>query len=338
MNGLLKMINPLDQVIRSKFQSANQIVLSSHIRPDQDAIGSLIGLGLALEKSGKHVQMVLSDSISAGMRFLEGTEKVTKSITEPFDLFVSLDCSDPIRLGKALLEGTTVDINIDHHLSNLNFGHVNLVEPENVATSALIAEHLTSWGLEIDRPIATALLMGVLGDSLGFRTSNTTSQTLRLAAELMEYGISMSDLYTKTLVRRSYSAARYWGLGLSNLVQLKGIIHTTLKLEDRKKVAYTGNDDADLINLLSTIDSASIAIVFVEQNHEKVKVSWRAIPGLDVSKLALSFGGGGHPAASGAEISGSIEEIQQKVITATVEFLKKNDNKTTEIKGEELLI
>jgi phosphoesterase RecJ-like protein len=80
--------------------------------------------------------------------------------------------------------------------------------------------------------------------------------------------------------------------------------------------------------MLSTIDNASVAVVFVEQSKEKVKVSWRAIPGLDVSKLALSFGGGGHPAASGAEISGSLNEIQERVLTATYDFVKKNDNKT----------
>lgn len=321
------MSNRIDLEIRSAFAKANRIVLVSHIRPDQDAIGSLLGLGSALESAGKQVQMVLTDSISVGLRFLEGAEKVSKAPESPFDLFVSLDCSDPKRLGNALGEGIDVDINIDHHLSNLNFGRINLVEPENVATSAVIAEHLEAWGLELNKTVATALLMGILGDSLGFRTSNTSSNTLRLAANLMDYGISMSELYTKTLVRRSFPAAKYWGLGLTNLKKSDGVIHTTLTLDDRKTALYTGNDDADLINMLSTIDNASVAIVFVEQSKEKVKVSWRAIPGLDVSKLALSFGGGGHPAASGAEIPGTLNEIQEKVLTATIDFVKKNDNK-----------
>jgi phosphoesterase RecJ-like protein len=138
----------------------------------------------------------------------------------------------------------------------------------------------------------------------------------------------MSELYTKTLIRRSFSAAQYWGIGLSKLQKKDGVIFTTFTLEDRKKVSYSGNDDADLINLLSSIDSSSIALVFVEQGSNKVKVSWRALPGIDVSKLALTFGGGGHPAASGAEISGGILDIQEKVLSATTEFLKKYDNKT----------
>ncbi len=101
-----------------------------------------LGLGIALEAAGKQVQMVLTDSISVGMRFLEGAEKVKHRAEAPFDLFVSLDCSDTKRLGEALPADITVDINIDHHLSNLNFGRINLVEPENVATSAVIAAHL----------------------------------------------------------------------------------------------------------------------------------------------------------------------------------------------------
>lgn len=322
------MINSIDNKICSALGQSNNIVLISHIRPDQDAIGSLLGLGTALINAGKSVQMVLSDSISVGMRLFEGANKVVRSPETPYDLLISLDCSDPKRLGNALPEGATVNINIDHHLSNLYFGEINLVEPENVATCAVIAEHLPSWGLEMNKSVATALLMGILGDSLGFRTSNTSSNTLRLAADLMDYGISMSELYTKTLVRRSYSAAQYWGIGLSKLQKKDGVIFTTFTLEDRKKVSYSGNDDADLINLLSTIDSSSIALVFVEQGSNKVKVSWRALPGIDVSKLALTFGGGGHPAASGAEISGGLLDIQEKVLSATIEFLKKYDNKT----------
>lgn len=327
------MTSRIDEEIRSEFSSANRIVLAAHIRPDQDAIGSLLGLGSALESAGKQVQMVLTDSIAVGMRFLEGSEKVRRALEEPYDIFISLDCSDPKRLGKALPEGKTVDINIDHHLSNLNFGRINLVEPDSVATCALIARHLPLWGLQINEDVATALLMGILGDSLGFRTSNTGSDSLRLAADLMDYGVNLSELYNKTLIRRSFPAVKYWGLGFTNLEKKDGVIHTTLTLENRKTAKYSGNDDADLINILSTIDDVSVAVVIVEQSRDKAKVSWRAIPGLDVSKLALSFGGGGHPAASGAELSGTLDEIQHKVLTATIDFVKMN-NKHKISKGE----
>lgn len=326
MRQIQRMTSSIDLQIRSAFSNASRIVLTSHIRPDQDAIGSLLGLGAALEKAGKQVQMVLTDSIAVGMRFLEGADKVKHTAEEPFDLFVSLDCSDTKRLGNALPAGVIVDINIDHHLSNLNFGRINLVEPENVATSAVIAEHLTDWGLEIDPSVAAALLMGILGDSLGFRTSNTTATTLRLAADLMDYGINLSDIYTRTLVTRSFQAVKYWGMGLQNLTKKGRVIYTSLSLDDRKHAAYPGNDDADLINILSTVNNADVAIMFVEQGRDKVKVSWRAVPGIDISKLAVSFGGGGHPAASGAEIAGSLSDVKEKVLSATINYLKKSDN------------
>lgn len=316
----------IDLQIRESIARSNSIVLTSHIRPDHDAVGSLIGLGTALENAGKQVQMVLSDSVAVSMRFLEGSSKVTKKIEAPFDLFVSLDCSDTKRLGNALPENTMVDINIDHHLSNLNFGKINLVEPETVATSAVIANHMADWGLAMEKNVATSLLMGILGDSIGFRTSNTSSATLRLAADLMDFGVNLPEIYTKTLVGRSFQAAKYWGIGLEKLSKKDGIIFTSLTLRDRKSVSYTGNDDADLINMLSSIEGPSVAIMFVEQSHNKVKVSWRAVPGVDISQLALEFGGGGHPAASGAEFSGSLEEAQNKVIPATIQFLKNNDN------------
>jgi phosphoesterase RecJ-like protein len=321
------MTNRIDLEIRSAFANANRIVLTSHIRPDQDAIGSLLGLGTALEFAGKQVQMVLTDNIAVGMRFLEGSAKVTHLPELPFDLFVSLDCSDTKRLGDALPQGVLVDINIDHHLSNLNFGRINLVEPENVATSAVIAAHLKDWGLTMTLPVAEALMVGILGDSLGFRTSNTSSATLRLAADLMDQGINLSEMYTKTLVGRTFQAAKYWGIGLEKLTKLDKVIYSSLSLADRKSVSYTGNDDADLINMLSTIDNISVAVMFVEQSHNKVKVSWRAIPGVDVSKLALSFGGGGHPAASGVEITGTLAEVQENVLSATINYVKNGDNK-----------
>jgi bifunctional oligoribonuclease and PAP phosphatase NrnA len=321
------MTSQIDLEIRLAFAKANRIVLTSHIRPDQDAIGSLLGLGAALEAAGKQVQMVLTDSIAVGMRFLEGASKVKHVPEEPYDLFVSLDCSDTKRLGDALPSGVQVDINIDHHLSNLNFGRINLVETENVATSAVIASHIHDWGLAIDQSVAAALLMGILGDSLGFRTSNTSTATLRLAADLLDYGINLSEMYNKTLVRRSLESVKYWGVGIEKLKKTEGVIYTSLSLKDRKSVSYTGNDDADLINMLSSIDKAMVALVFVEQSHEKVKVSWRAIPGLDLSKLALSFGGGGHPAASGAEINGTLDEVIEKVLSATINYVKNSDNK-----------
>jgi phosphoesterase RecJ-like protein len=146
----------------------------------------------------------------------------------------------------------------------------------------------------------------------------------------MDKGADLSELYNRALIRRSYEAARFWGKGLERLEREKRLVWTTLTLSDRQKSSYPGNDDADLVNILSSIDDSDICIIFVEQKNNHVKVSWRAQVGWDVSQLALGFGGGGHPAAAGADIVGTLDEVQAKVLAATRQYIhlgqsKKND-------------
>jgi phosphoesterase RecJ-like protein len=140
-------------------------------------------------------------------------------------------------------------------------------------------------------------------------------------ALLMETGINMPELYNRALVSRSFSAARYWGAGLSGLKTMDGIVYGTLRRADRKEAGYGGNDDADLINVISAIEDHTVGMVFVEQ-RDSVKISWRALqPGVDVAQIAKHFGGGGHKAAAGADIPGTIEEIQPRVLQTTREML-----------------
>jgi len=158
-------------------------------------------------------------------------------------------------------------------------------------------------------------------DTIGFRTSNVSPDVLRVAAGLMEHGADLSAVYYSALVQHSYPAVCYWGAGLSRLQSESGLVWTSLSLADRRAVGYKGRDDADLINVLSTIEEAEIAIVFIEQSAGRVKISWRvcgqASTGLDVSVVAQIFGGGGHRAASGAEVDGSLEDVQANVLEET---------------------
>jgi phosphoesterase RecJ-like protein len=142
-------------------------------------------------------------------------------------------------------------------------------------------------------------------------------KTMRVVADLMEIGCDLPDLYQKVLTNKSFEAAKFWGVGLSTLQKEDRIVWATLTHEDRKEVGYPGRDDADLINVLSSIDEMDIAIIFVEQPNGKVKVSWRAVKGVDVSKIAFSFGGGGHQPAAGAEITGSLSYVRSEVLNRT---------------------
>jgi phosphoesterase RecJ-like protein len=310
----------LDEKIRNRISEAKRIGITTHIRPDGDAIGSSLGLGLCLLAAGKQVQMVLRDGLSHTFEFLEGSDLYQTSFTEECDLYIAVDCSDLKRVG-GVLDGKTVNIAIDHHITNENFAEINYVCPDAVATAAILAEKAPAWGLTIPPAAARAFLTGILSDSIGFRTSNTTAHSLRLAANLMDRGANITELYNKALLSRSFEAAQYWGFGLAHLQREGTLIWSTLTLEDRKKSGYTLTDDADLINVLSSIDPMDVVVLFVEQKNNIVKISWRAKAGLDISKLAASFGGGGHPAASGAEISGTLEEVQNLVLQATRSYL-----------------
>jgi len=309
--------------IKERLGNARKVLITSHVRPDGDAVGSLLGLGLALQNAGKTVQMVLVDGVPSSFDYLEGSDQVRKEAQEDFDTFITVDCADFKRVGKSFQSVRKPDINIDHHITNERFGELNLIEGKDVATAAILTKYLPAWGYEITRPIAAALLTGIITDTLGFRTSNMTSEALRQAATLMDTGVDMPDIYMRGLVHRSLPAARYWGAGLSRLASSDGIVWSALSLEDRKACGYSGNDDADLINMISAIKGHKVGMIFVEQHDNHVKISWRALePGVDVSPIATHFGGGGHAAAAGADIAGTLAQIEPLVLEKTKELLE----------------
>jgi phosphoesterase RecJ-like protein len=246
-----------------------------------------------------------------------------KSPKDPVDLAFVVDCSDQRRTGTALEDYGDADIVIDHHQTNELFGEINLVEPQVPATASVLMRHMTEWGLGITPDVASALLTGMITDTLGFRTINTTSEILRQAADLMDMGAKLDKLYYLSMVKRTLPAARFWGAGLSNLHYENGVVWAVLTRADRKKAGYSGNDDADLINVVSAIEEGRISIIFVEQPKGVVKISWRTIhPDIDVSTLAVKFNGGGHKAAAGADVEGTLDEVIELVLNATHEMLK----------------
>lgn len=309
-------------VINDRLEKSKNVLIASHVRPDGDAVGSLLGLGLALIDAGKSVQMVLMDGVPASYKHLEGSDLILKKPAGEYDTFITVDSADFRRVGKIFEEFGQVDINIDHHKTNEKYGKLNLIEADEVATAAILATHLPEWGYKITKPIAAALLTGIITDTLGFRTSNTNPSALRVCADLMETGVDMPDLYMRSLVKKSFVAAKYWGAGLSNMEHKDGIVWASLSLEDRKRTGYGGNDDADLINMISAIDGNKVGMIFVAQSDNHVKISWRALePGVDVSQVAKHFNGGGHKAAAGADIPGTLEELQPIVLKTTREML-----------------
>jgi phosphoesterase RecJ-like protein len=310
----------IDQSIAERLRSSDHLLLVSHVRPDADAAGSLLGLGLALEKTGKTVQMVLEDG-AGRFTYLPGSDRITRHPKGDVDMIIILDCSDPNRVGSALDGYGQPHLVVDHHKTNLNFGEYNIVEPDQVATAAILFDHMPAWGLSFTPEVGTCLLSGIVGDTIGFRTPNVDSEVLRRSAALMDLGANLANIYREELVMKPFTAARYWGAGLSRLEKDDGLVWTSLTLADREEIGYAGNDDADLVNVLSSVREAEIALIFIEQPHNMVKISWRAKPGMDVSGIAFDFGGGGHAAAAGADVEGTLEEVMNRVIIETRKLL-----------------
>ncbi len=302
-------------------QDSQHILITSHTRPDGDAVGSLLAIGLALHDAGKTVQMVLEDGVPKSFRHLTGSNLIKKRPEGEFDAIVVVDCSDLERTGKFLQNYPTPDINIDHHVTNLKYARVNLVDSTASAAAEMLTAYIPAFGLEISKPVAEALLTGLITDTIGFRTTSMRSNALRTAADLMDLGIDLPDLYRKALNLRSFEAARYWGEGLNTLQHDNRIAWATLDLDARKSANYPGNDDADLVNILTTIENIDIAVIFIEQSKNRVKVSWRARSGFDVSSVAMKFGGGGHMPAAGATIDGNLLDVKADVLNATKKLL-----------------
>jgi phosphoesterase RecJ-like protein len=305
------------QQIRSRLESADRILITSHVRPDGDAVCSVLALGLALKTRGKNIQMILADGVPSDYHHLQQVKEIATKAKAPFDLVITLDSAANDRSGEALNGVSSVDINIDHHVTNTRFAALNYIDPAAVATCAILAEIFPDLGLDFSPAILDALLTGILTDTLGFRTSNMTPKALRISADLVEKGADLPRLYERALLRRSFQALRYWGAGLSKLNREGDMVWASLTLEDRKAANYPGNDDAELVNNIAIVEGASVVVLFIEQRDNQVKISWRSQGDVDVSQIAAQFGGGGHVPAAGAVLSGTMEEVQLRVLQAT---------------------
>ncbi|MBP7691046.1 MAG: hypothetical protein KA764_03975 [Anaerolineales bacterium] len=304
---------------RRRVARAERAWVLTHLAPDGDAIGSLLGLGWALRAAGQSVSLLCVDPAPEAFRFLSGADEIAARLPAgPVDLIVAVDAADLGRLG-ALGEQLPrpPDLQFDHHLTNPGYAAVNVIDVAAASTAELITAHLPALDLPLTRPSAEALLAGVITDTLGFRTSNTTARTLGLAQTLIAAGAALPEIYDRAFYKRSFGAVRFWGEGLTQ-VRLEGrLVWTSLTLEARRAAGYYGQGDADLINVLSSVREADIAVIFVERPEGKVKVSWRAAPGFNVAGLAAEFGGGGHAPAAGAELTGSVADVETRVLAAT---------------------
>jgi phosphoesterase RecJ-like protein len=264
-----------------------------------------------------HPVMACADPIPAKFAFIPDIENVVQEVSIPFDLVISLDCSDKKRLGcftEMPAFGDVPLLNIDHHLTNLRFGDVNLVDSHASSTAEIVFHLLDHMAIPLDAELATSLLTGIVTDTRGFRTSNVTVQVMEAATRLMNAGASLPTIAQRGLDHRSTSAILLWREALSSLQVKDRVAWASVSLTMRHTAGHAGNGDAGLASFLLSADDADVAAVFVEREDGCVEIGFRAAPGFDVARVAMQFGGGGHALAAGCTVPGPLEEAQARVL------------------------
>ena len=303
---------------------AQRMFLIIHIDPDGDAIGSALGLAYALSKMGKNCTLACADPIPEAFSFLPGVQEFGAPKVADADLIIAVDDSDPSRFGEAYEHVLSLGIpvlNIDHHITNSMFGTVNVVRTGAAATAEIVFDLLQDWGVPLDALVATYLLTGLVTDTRCFSTSSTTPHTLDVAAQLMTAGASLSEITQNTFEKRGLATLRLWGRILDH-TQLDGQLVWSINTLDMQNLCQAQSDDGDgIVNLLATAREAKAAIVFKEKDKGQIEISIRSRPGVDISPIAVYFGGGGHPQAAGSMLRGNLEQIIPKVLTKAKEVL-----------------
>jgi phosphoesterase RecJ-like protein len=300
-------------------QAATRVIAVTHVNPDGDAIGSMMGMTLTLQALGKTVIPAVDTGTPAHLKFIPGSEAVRSVLTdETADLVISLDASDVRRTGEvgryALALGKPV-IMVDHHQTNTLFGTVNLLNAETPATAEVLVDWITAVGWPLSRDAAYALLTGIVTDTLCFRTNTTTADTLDKARRLMNAGAPLNAITQQTVNRRSAATFRLWARVMPSLQIEDHAAWVCIGLEAKREAGYEEEGSAGgLAQLLNEADDAYVTAVFVEKSSEAVEVHFRAHPGFNVADLARAIGGGGHILASGATVQGTLSEALALVL------------------------
>lgn len=299
------------------FKRYNKIFISAHIMPDGDCIGSALGLTWALRKLGKTVTVTCNDHVSNTFAYLPGYAEFKPQVPTDEEFLVFVDGSASDRFGPAfdpaLFNGRPV-LEIDHHVTNENFAPMNYVDAHAAATAEIIYRIIRALEVPFDATIAQCLLTGIITDTLGFRTSNTTVETLKITTALMEAGGSIPQVIENAFNQIPLAALRLRGKVFSEARLEDGIVWAEISQQVLREMGVNGNGTAGIINQLLSVDSAKIAAIFSEKESGKIDIGLRSRPGFDVSSVARRLGGGGHKQASGALIEGPLAKARERVL------------------------
>jgi len=303
----------------------------SHVRPDGDALGSALALGLSLKKLGKDVRIWNEEGMLEKYSFLPRAELLTKPPTGPedVDVIVALDTAIQNRLGTTLasIRSSRLCINIDHHPSNPEYGDIVYIDPKSPATGQILFELIKSEKLPMDSEIATNLYVAISTDTGSFQYPNTTARTFEIAAELVREGVDVgriSQLTYENYPRRRIELLRDL-LGTMRFHADYRVASFSLSLAVAKKLGVLPEDNEGLIDHLRAIHGVIAAIFFEELPDGKVRVSMRSkTEKVNVCAICEKFGGGGHVLAAGARVKGTLAEVENKILEEVCDVVNRS--------------
>ena len=306
------------------------VVLSGHVQPDADALGSTLALAEGLRRRGARVSATVPGpaALPASLGWLPGAEGLLPStaVDPDPDVFVSLDVASPARLGElaGLLDSAGTSVVVDHHASNPGFGDVRLVDPGAPATVVLVAGLLDELGVDIDAGLATLLYAGLAADTGSFRFGSTRPETHRLAARLLATGIDHAEIS-----RRLFDTAPFGWLRLLSAVAGRavlepavggGLVWTWSSTAEAAGHGLPGEQLEALVDVVRATEEADVACVLKGQDDGTWSVSLRSRGGTDVARVATALGGGGHRLAAGftshADRDGTLDAIRSALSAA----------------------
>jgi phosphoesterase RecJ-like protein len=314
------MSHPPEEILQI-LKKAERVLIATHVFPDGDALGSQLALGFALESLGKEVYFYSEETVSHILDFLPGSHRLNTALpaVDTFDCGVSLDCGDKRRLGKGAdhLLGCHPFIAIDHHAGHQTFGDVTWVDEKRSSTGEMIYDLVRKLDCEISHDTAFCIYTAILTDTGSFKYESTTAHTLRVAADLLDYGVKPAEICGH--IFDNYSKNRLW---------LLQAVLGSLSLHADDRIAFisvtqelldsTGTIPADtelFINFPRSLRTVKVAVFLKETATNLVGVSMRAKGEVDVAEVARAFGGGGHRNAAGFKIADtSLAQLEERLL------------------------
>ena len=314
-----------DEAIKH-LKKGRRFLVVSHVSPEGDAVGSLLGLALALRSVGKYALAYLEDPVPELFTFLPGADTVAHDLEGkgPFDATFAVDCGQKERLGKgfvALKEPGTI-INIDHHATNDMFGDINVIEPGASAAGELVYDFCKAAKIEINKDIAVNLYVAIHTDTGSFKYSSATADSFTKTGDLVRRGAEPWEISRHVYENQPAKKYKLLGMVLSTLEIIPGPhdgenrdIATIVVTLDMFKSTGTEKDLADgFVNYARGIQGVGVGVLFREAGLNEYKISMRSKGGVDVASVATLFGGGGHRNAAGCMIKGTLEEVRARVV------------------------